>query len=1040
VLSHILEPSDLALPGAESEDDAPYISSTESISQIQTFMTDAAVNTVATAGPAVFAWGIILSTIREISLSRKEAREIRQSQRAVEGFDAENESGSGRRASVGSEASLDAGIYEEVLENVMDTDLPDDPIQYLARSAVDNCNVFALLTNLSEHIGLTSRTSRLPVLGAKMRTTILDLVRNSLAYVDYIPEAVSAALAALTGGQRYWDILDQPHLSPAEDPLAIFISDDLLTNKLLHTAMSRYPYERLPFLKMIRALAACSNLYEEDGVPVAAKILESMSSFTYTLPTDFRDYETMQEEDNTNSIRLTCAVSLFEPRGGARFSQIPYNGIHQGLVPLDDTESFTIPVGTPGRIVSDSGPKVAVWFHEYSGLRYFGKLLETSLTGSNIVDATTGEVADRESVAEIIGLLATLLLSASRICAVDANISDARGAACRILEEASDGLSRNRDIITVVFNIFKEELQRQAGASGVYDLETLVACIQFIHAILPILPGRVWPVLGESGLLDLDGKGGRLASIVASTEIVSGHYEFLLSCAKLWDALVEDSVVNAVLRRSGSKAVSRPATFEGFGTGVPNLVLGKVILSFTRTFLDVLESASTWRFVNLEERVLLISRITSGFNNILKYSYSIDDSADLSSKITGMLAPAATHLVDSFLSETDDLSFQPILRAYLDGFCTPILPATSAEILWVAQVESTLSLCATLIKVGTYKDMPPSKLSSHLFKIAPVIARLYAAHHSYQALVLELFEALVINAASDKDEPPSLLGLLGPQTSKDFLGALQDLGRPLDHESHNISIWNLLSAVVSNRQQWFAIYILTGSTPRETLRKDAAKDKDISNERPILMAALDALTNFDTLTLPEALAMLRFVSLAQNFWPWAMTGLQKHTTFIKSISSFVSAQSFDVSLETPAAVTVNSYKIRMSAYIVEILAMYIYHSRQMGDSAPAKDVLSYLGAVPKKAVAVPEYNASLQGNLKRNFEARYPGCSLSNFKRTSLENHSYGADYFYDSDLAEKMLRSDQAWIGKKNDGLSGELSLANANMSLVDSEVVSES
>jgi hypothetical protein len=36
------------------------------------------------------------------------------------------------------------------------------------------------------------------------------------------------------------------------------------------------------------------------------------------------------------------------------------------------------------------------------------------------------------------------------------------------------------------------------------------------------------------------------------------------------------------------------------------------------------------------------------------------------------------------------------------------------------------------------------------------------------------------------------------------------------------------------------------------------------------------------------------------------------------------------------------------------------------------------------------------------------------------------------------MLSSDQAWTGRKNDGLAEELTKANVNLSLVDAQVVS--
>jgi nuclear pore complex protein Nup188 len=118
--------------------------------------------------------------------------------------------------------------------------------------------------------------------------------------------------------------------------------------------------------------------------------------------------------------------------------------------------------------------------------------------------------------------------------------------------------------------------------------------------------------------------------------------------------------------------------------------------------------------------------------------------------------------------------------------------------------------------------------------------------------------------------------------------------------------------------------------------------------------------------------------------------------------------------------------------------MYLYHSRQLGKTAPVTDLLPHIEFYTRCAVSAPSYNVSLHANLKRNFEAMYSGCSLQDFKRTRLEVLEFGREYFYDINYADMMLNSDQAWTGRKNDGLAEELAKANVNLSLVDAQVVS--
>ena len=90
-------------------------------------------------------------------------------------------------------------------------------------------------------------------------------------------------------------------------------------------------------------------------------------------------------------------------------------------------------------------------------------------------------------------------------------------------------------------------------------------------------------------------------------------------------------------------------------------------------------------------------------------------------------------------------------------------------------------------------------------------------------------------------------------------------------------------------------------------------------------------------------------------------------------------------------------------------------------------VHSFLGAIADSVIT---------GNLKRNFEARYSGCSLLDFERTSLEQRPLGREYFYNIPIMDKSLHYDAAW--GRRDGFGAEVATANVNLSLVDSQIVS--
>ncbi|KAH8820040.1 nucleoporin-like protein [Xylogone sp. PMI_703] len=995
-----------------------YIMNPGTLTTLQRIFMDAAAENFATAGPSVFGWGIILQAMRVVLTSRK----------LLPGSEEMDVS---HRLSLDSSYDVEPTPYDAVLEDIMDS-TEEDPIQYLVNSAVNSSHVLENLSTLSAHLGGSANAYFSSTIGARMRITILDLISSAVSDVGYISELITATLSAMTGGHTFWDLANVSQLSTINEPINAFLSDSSLMNDLLKASSLRYPYESLPYLKMVRAIAACTTpLVPGQNIP-AIEMLRKLPTFTYLLTEDFMHYETANEDENNNTVRLTESVQLFEPRSRSKLL-LTQGDLSQSLVRVSDTD-FCIRQGTLGRIIYESGPKVALWFHEYSGLKYFGKLLETYLTAAEYFDATVGGPADSEAVAEIIGIFATTLLSITNSLEPG---TESKDKAIQILEEASAGLHRNGDIITVVFSIFEEEIQRQSANIGSEALDILISCVQFIYALIPICPSRVWPLLSRSGLLDGSRDGDRISNIVDKVELVSGRYDLLLSCTFLYDSLVEDFVTRAVLRKCGSKSGARFGPDEDVGTGVPDQVISKVLLSFTRYMVDTIESSCTWKFETDIDRLYLNRNIMSTFDNILHCAYGVDIDSKSASKLLSCITPAAKYIAEGFLLKSSGLMrFQPLLRAYLDGFHTAdTTNFTQLLNLWTTQVNTTLAFTRTLLRVAILLDIPASQFEGQLFKASPLLARLYASNEAYHLPIVTLFEALIVSASGSPSEPPSLLGHMGAQTSASFLTVLSDLDKPLARKDTVIAIWHLLSIVVSSRQQWFANYLLTGKTPKDALQSASSKEQVVLS-RPLLNTALDALSAIDKISKPEALAMLEFVALAQNFWPWAMYGQDKHTDFITGISEFVGhLKPIQPSTALPGGIDA-CYQTRIAAYIAEILAMHLFHLRQRGDVSLIKGLLPNLSYYSRFAVSPPSYNSSLHGNLKRNFEAKFVGCSLDDFKRTTLEDRKLGRDFFYDIDLASKMLQSDAAWAGKKNDGFSSELEHANVNLSLVDTQI----
>ncbi|KAI9792731.1 MAG: hypothetical protein M1816_001830 [Peltula sp. TS41687] len=1041
-------PDDTPAPSPDTH--PPFILDTSSIYEIHSTLMAAADSLITVAGPMLFAWGIILQTLREVVSSRKEKLDVEQSQHAVEGFPETDTSTTGEGSSSptqdrhlwtgptpppfsSADGALQRTVLEYVLKSVMHVSPNLDPIQYLAKCVVNGTHVFDVIYNLASKFCTIFMSEGNGEAGLRMRMVLLELIRYSRDWVQYVPEVISATLGVLTADESFWSFVDRSKLPDDFDPVAAFLGDnDTLTPKLLGVALARFPLEILPLLNFLKALSAGLHTNKEGKLSAIA-ILESMESHTQALPAGFRAYDTIREEENTNQVILRADMRLFTDRG-IRTLSASHNQKNGAEI---------IPNGTEGRVVDDSNSIVVQWIYKYSGLRHLGKLLESVVESNNVADNLSHLDSEKGITTETIKLFAVLLTSLRKLSVLGRDPGATEEAAHRLLAEASQGIGqRSGDVITVILAVFENEIQEpRHSPADEWSMNLLISCTHFIFALTPILPGRVWPFLARSGLLDLDGRGGRLAEIVTSAEIVTGHFDFLIGCIRVFEALVEEAIAHAVARKATNTAPTRFAKANNLGTGISVQVMSKVILAFVRALVDTFESFSNWRYAVLDEKLEIGRRILTVFDTILLHTQGIDDANDPNDKITSMLNPAASYLMEVFLSPSStSVAISPLLGLFSDGVKTPHTTLFFATTdLWIRQTISALKFSTTLIRVGASLGRQGARLETRIFQVAPLLVRTYSASISYRRPVVALLEAMITSAASAKGEPLSLPGHLGPQTARNFLHILSRFSRPLEDEELDMGIWNLMSAIVSSRQQWFAIYLLTGSPPRESLSKsgDAAKERS-TGDKHILGQALDGLATINQISPKSALVMLEFVASAGDYWPWSVSEVHKRQEVLSSLSDYLDDLRFRINVTDNNKSKETCDALRMSSLILDIFAIYIHYAQQFGDTSFAKQLVSKIDwSIAEKAVVVDGYNFSLHANLKKNFEARFPGCRLSSFRRTKSVRVELGSNYYYNIDYARKMLEHDSSWLGVRGSGLQGELERANNNLSVIEAQTL---
>ena len=1039
------------------EGSSPYILNSAAINEINDIVSGAA--SFKTSSPSVLAWSIILQKLRELALTARESKEVRQSLRATDKYNTADSSDtdlaerssariittSGRRSSTGSDSSQQSTLLEEIYDSISFT-TPDggDQANFLATSAVDECKVFEVIINIAVEFCTPFGFEHGGKPGKRMRSMLLDLVRACVSCVAYQPTLIMATLALLTGSERYWETVDRSADAKRSEPGANFMKDVVLKFLIWKPALGRFPYETSPFLQLCRAVTLLNEGKDLGELPVWNE-LEALDSFTCRLPAHFDAYEPVRTQEEEDFLQLTRSLTLaVGPDLGRSTTQYFENDQMSSAITsfAQHPNVFVLPSDTQGRIISNGKPFVVMWHHTYSALTYMGRILQCA----SKVDLSASEsnpTFSVEIVGEIIGLITAMLSSAASSSSSEQSSASSAESAESILEGTSDGLDRNQDIISVIFEIFEKELyKRRKTSEDLESIDLLIQCIQFTFALLPFKPDRVWPFLGRSGLLGIGKDEGRLTAVIATQEMLLGRYDFLLGCIRLFESLIEDTVTHIVSRNVPTKVVTRFGDSMSLGAGVSRVAMEKVLENLTRTMIEVFESTMNWKFLEQSERMEINSRLCSIFNKILGYSFDTNDNPENSQKLTRPLAPAAEYLISVFLSKSKaDVTVLPLLHTFGEGIATPgtTIPTRGLRY-WTSQVREALKLTSTLIRLNRLLLQPPSHLEDQMFNSASILAKLYTAHESYRLPAVELFDALVRSAAATRQQPPSLLGHLGQEDASHFLEVLSMLGQPLNDDALSSAIWRLLSAVVSKRQQWFAIFVLTGNTPRGSF-KDKTNSAALNSGRsePILNIALDNLCNIEKVEPRKALSMLEFVALAAEFWPWVLTTIAQHPHFMKAISEFgAHIGSMSATTRSKAYKTSSDYNNpQILSFVADVLTMYSNYKQQMNDHKFHKWIVPHLTYLIKNAISPPSYSASLHANLNRNLKSKF-GFSLEDLKKTSLNRTELGDTFFYDLQLANKMLAYDPAWVVKKDKGFAEEVKRANFDMSVVEAQVVS--
>ena len=1006
----------------DPDDSSLYFFDLANVAEINEIMLSLASDCIAQASPAVFAWGMILYTIRELGLSAKEAREGYQVQKVID-QGAAIDPPSGRRLSESSVGSAHQSVHEDVMDHIRAVGAVEDPVEYFIKSAVDGSHVFDFLVRIST-ISCTG-TSR----GAYWKQLILqDLISAALDPIGYSPEILNAQVAILSNSEIPESLSSHRRSIGPFDSRADFIRDPFLLESIFHTSLSRFPYETLPFLQICKSLAG-APVFDDEGVHFVVLQLRSVGTFTKATPAGFSAYHTIREDENANLVSLDHSVEMLGYRSRAL---LEYGSVTEGA-----NEIFHIPAGAVGQVISYTNPPVVMWDHEYSGLSFLGKWLELYHLGQ--VQASAAFESSDSIASEIISLLAAVMENTYEAVGVQINQERKAHNTRALLDQTSHSLGRDADVISVIFDIFEQQLQGLRFRRTIErPLDIIDACLKFITVLTKVDAGRIWPALARSILFDFKGQDGTLRSIIASLATTSGDFAVLDKCVCLYRALMEAAITGAVPRSPGANSIvpTRPTAVNL--VGLPVRVKSEILLAFTQVMVEAYESSPEFKFGSLGQRSRITSSIADAFTNAITYAYGTDEDIDLANSLIPVIVPSATCIIETFCSSiSEDSPSTPLLRTLCDGLAIPdsIIAEDEAHC-WIDGTTHAIRLSSNLIRARKLLARPIALLESQLLDAFPILVRLALIDRKTQLAALVLMTEL-LHDVGHRDSS-SLLGSLGSESSRSFVNVLATLERPRSDMATAVETWKLLKELVSSRQQWFAIFILTGSSPKQSLKQVTESTEGNPNDdlrgKPFLEIALETLSEIETLDPNYAIALLEFVIEAQENWSWATSSLHSHPRFFSALTTYVGNLDLDGMGQLE-----QSLSTKIASLVADLSTIYLRYAKSHRDPSIVARMIPAIRWYASHAIECSGYNISLHSNLRKNFSMRYPSCQLSSFKRTPLSPSSYGDEYFYDIALASKLLSFDSSWAGRgntPNQGFLAEFKRANLNLSLVDSQI----
>ncbi|KAG8956510.1 hypothetical protein FRC03_010771 [Tulasnella sp. 419] len=621
---------------------------------------------------------------------------------------------------------------------------------------------------------------------------------------------------------------------------------------LLDLAKSRFPVESKPFLQVLRSMSGTGGLDELDSVADDGEaVMLRMKSATcvYQYFGRLTAYTQVLSRKHLTPPGADSAISsLFEAKPDRTLGYV-YINTRDVILP----GGSKLPANSVGRLLTSNpnGPVVVSWDHQHSGWTFLLAVLQeyqknklnpaagrsgraprtSSRQESQIETLSLEDIGlsasdvDEDLVIEILDLFRSLLHKNWELASMFANgLSNAASDD----QPYTNPTQSPPDLIHVTLLILKDSLSYATSSST----RLVTSAIGLITALLPILPGRVWPFLRNLPQLFGDDRQNTTGStpILVNQEKTLGTYQMTLSLLDLVGALFDESFRMVLTHNKALQDVKRE-------------VMLRALRFVTK---EVWNEFGGWRFTRLREKFELGRKVVIIFAEILKFSPSA-------------ALPAVDKEMDGALTSDNGAALMDLTQFVLDTF---LFKATG----------STVNTLVTAIATG--KDI-----------LAVLRKSMRAADADALVPFLEwsmrLTRLLLVRKGTMKINKVSLLEqtMFMGAVAESFVRVLED---PWEDSELRKAVWDLVAVAVDTQPAFAGLFVggeLQSSSRREGKQRADENGKEIPHTA--LSAAMTVISTPGLWDIaPDLLAAsLGFLDLV---WQHALEHLEALKTVRKS--------------------------------------------------------------------------------------------------------------------------------------------------------------